>query len=114
VPVGSTPPVPAPPPPPTQHTEISLPAGALDKFVGRYDFGPGFTVAVTQSNGTLRVLREQAAGTEPLPVYPEAPTAFFWKALDAQIRFTLDAGGAVTGVEIQQGAAKFTGKPIKP
>lgn len=114
VPVGSTPPVPAPPPPPTQHTEISLPAGALDKFVGRYDFGPGFTVAVTQSNGTLRVLREQAAGAEPLPVYPEAPTAFFWKALDAQIRFTLDAGGAVTGVEIQQGAAKFTGKPIKP
>jgi len=112
--VGPTPPVPAPPPPPTQHTEITLPADALDKFVGRYDFGPGFTVAVTRDGATLKVLREEAPGAQPLPVYPEAPLSFFWKALDASIRFTIDAGGAVTGAEIKQGSATFAGKRITP
>jgi serine-type D-Ala-D-Ala carboxypeptidase/endopeptidase len=113
-PVAPTPPLATPPPPPTAHTEITLPAAALDKFVGRYDLGPSFTIAVTRRDGTLYVLREQAPGAQSLPVYPEAPLQFFWKALDATIRFTADAGGAVTGVEIKQGAATFAGKRIAP
>ncbi len=58
------------------------------------------------------MLREAIPGAQPLPVYPEAPLAFFWKAVDATIRFTVDATGAVTGAELQQGAAKFAGKRV--
>jgi CubicO group peptidase (beta-lactamase class C family) len=111
LPVDTTPPV---PPPPATHTEIALPAADLEKFVGRYNLGPSFNIAVTRRDGTLYVLREEAPGGQPLPVYPEAPLAFFWKALDATIRFTADANGAVTGVEIKQGAATFTGKRVAP
>jgi D-alanyl-D-alanine-carboxypeptidase/D-alanyl-D-alanine-endopeptidase len=111
-PVGPTPPLAAPPPPPTKHTEITLPAADLDKIVGRYNLGPGFNITVSRKDGTLYVLREEAPGAQPLPVYPEAPLLFFWKALDATIRFSADASGAVTGAEIKQGPATFTGKRI--
>lgn len=113
-PVGPTPPVPPPPPPPTKHVEISLPPGALDKFVGRYDFGTGFTIAVTREGGFLHVQREGVAGAPALPIFPEAPLAFFWKAVDAQIRFTIDASGAVAGAEIKQNGQAFTGKRMRP
>jgi hypothetical protein len=37
-----------------------------------------------------------------LQIVPEAPLEFFWKAMDAQIRFTTDAGGMVTGAVLTQ------------
>lgn len=113
-PVLPTPPLPPAPPPPSQHTEISLPAPALAKFVGRYDFGSGFVIAVTRDGATLRVLREGVPGAQAWPIYPEAPLAFFWKIVDAQLRFITDAGGAVTGAEFAQGRLKLTGKRISP
>ena len=105
-------PLPPAPPPRSQHTEISLPAPALAKFVGRYDFGSGFVVAVTRDGATLRVLREGVPGAQAWPIYPEAPLAFFWKVVDAQLRFTTNAGGAVTGAEFQQGGLKLSGKRL--
>src|SRR5580692_8840783 len=54
---GVLPAAPAPPapPPPTKHTAITLPAAALEEFIGRYDFGNGFVIAVTRDGVTLRV-----------------------------------------------------------
>jgi len=109
-----TPPLPEPPPPRSQHTEISLPATALAKFVGRYDFGSGFVIAVTRDGATLRALREGVPGAQAWPIYPEAPLAFFWKVVDAQLRFTTDAAGAVIGAEFAQGGLKLSGKRISP
>jgi serine-type D-Ala-D-Ala carboxypeptidase/endopeptidase len=102
-----TAPVPPAPPPPTQHTEITLTAAALEKFVGRYDFGNGLVIAVSRDGATLLVLREDAPGAQALPIFPEAPLAFFWKAVDAQIRFSTDASGAVTGAALE-------GKRVNP
>jgi CubicO group peptidase (beta-lactamase class C family) len=113
-PVEPTPPVPPAPPPPVKRTGISLPAADLDKFVGRYEFGARFVIAVTREGGTLHVLREGIAGASPLPIFPEAPLAFFWKAVDARIRFTAGASGAVTGAELTQGGLSFTGKRVTP
>ena len=87
---------------------------ALDKFVGRYDFGSGFVITVTRDGGTLQVLREGVPGAQLLPIFPEAPLAFFWKVVDAQIRFTTDESGAVTGAEFAQGNLKLTGKRLMP
>lgn len=102
-----TAPVPPAPPPPTKHTEITLPAAELDKFVGRYDFGNGLVVAITRDGEMLRVLHEGIPGAQALPIFPEAPLAFFWKAADAQIRFTTDDRGGVTG-------ATLAGKRARP
>ncbi|MES2442478.1 MAG: serine hydrolase [Pseudomonadota bacterium] len=113
-PAPPTPPVPPAPPRPAKRTEISLPAADLDRFVGRYDFGAGFVIAVTRGGETLRVLREGLDAAFALPIFPEAPLAFFWKDLDAQIRFTTGPGGAVTGATLSQAGQTFTGKRVQP
>jgi CubicO group peptidase (beta-lactamase class C family) len=102
-PVAPTPAVPPAPPPFVPRTAISLPVGELDKIAGRYDFGPGFVVAITRDGGYLYAQREGVPGAPRLQIVPEAPLAFFWKALDAQIRFTTDASGMVTGAVVTQG-----------
>mgnify|MGYP000726964004 CR=1 FL=1 len=52
---------------------MNFPPEALDKVVGRYDFGPGFTVAITREGGTVHALREGILGAAQLPIFPEAP-----------------------------------------
>jgi hypothetical protein len=102
-----------PPPPSTKHTEISLPVADLDKCVGRYDLGNGFVIAVARDGAALWVLRLDIPGAQPAPIFPEAPLAFFWKVVAAQIRFTADAGGAVMGAELAQGGHVFAGKRVE-
>jgi hypothetical protein len=113
-PVAPTPPVPRAPPSPSKHTEISLPAAELDKFVGRYDFGNGIVIVMTRNGASLFAQREGIPGAPALQISAEAPLAFFWKAVDAQIRFTTDASGAVTGAEFAQGGMSLTGKRMTP
>lgn len=93
---------------------ITLPAEALDKVVGHYDFGPGFSVAVTRDGVSVYAQREGIAGAPRLPIVPERPFAFFWKDMEAQIRFTADPDGAVTGAEIAQYGQTYSGKRIQP
>ena len=95
--VAPTPAVPPPPPTPVARTEVSLPAAELDKVVGRYAFDAGFVIAITRHGEFLYVVREDAPLTSRSQILPEAPLSFFWKAVDAQIRFTTDASGVVTG-----------------
>lgn len=98
---------------PSKHREISLSPVELDKFVGRYDFGYGFVVSVTHRGPTLWVLREGSpAGEKGAPVFPEATFGFFWKAVEAQIRFKTDASGAVTGAEFREGGSWQRGKRL--
>jgi len=111
-PMPPTPPVPTAPPPAVARTEVTLPTAELERVVGRYRFTPGFTVAVTLDGGRLRA-RNEAGGSANL-IYAEAPLSFFWRILDAQIRFTTDAAGKVTGAVLTQDGQSFDGTPIEP
>jgi len=99
---------------PSRHKEITLPAAELDKFVGRYDFGNGFSISVKHDGATLWVLREHSPAARAAPIYPEGPREFFWKAVEAQIRFTTDANGAVTGAEFREVGGWQPGKRLPP
>ena len=111
-PMPPTPPVPPAPPPTVARTEVTLPAAELERVVGRYRFTPGFTVAVTHDGDRLRA-RNEAGGSANL-IYAEAPLSFFWRILDAQIRFTTDAAGKVTGAVLTQSGQSFDGTRIEP
>jgi CubicO group peptidase (beta-lactamase class C family) len=113
-PAAPTPAVPPAPPPPTQRTEISLSAEQLEKVVGRYDFGSSIIVAITREGTVLRAQRQGVAHAPALQIFPEAPLAFFRKAVDAQIQFTTDANGEMTGAELSQGGRLLTGKRTTP
>ena len=113
-PVAPTPAVPPAPAPQVARTAITLPVAELDRVVGRYNFGAGVEFTVMRDGDTLKAQREGISGAPALPIYPEAPLAFFWKATDAQIRFTADASGKVTGAEFVQGELKLPGKRVEP
>jgi CubicO group peptidase (beta-lactamase class C family) len=108
--VQPTPAVPPAPPPFVPRTAISLPVAELDKVAGRYDFGPGFVLAITRDGGYLYAQREGVPGAPRLQIVPEAPLAFFWKAMDAQIRFTTDASGMVTGADVIDRGRQMVGR----
>ena len=95
-----------------ERTEITLPVAELERVVGRYRFTPGFTIAVTLDGGRLRARNEAASAASP--IFPEAPLNFFWRILDAQIRFTTDEAGKVIGAELSQDGRTFTAQRIEP
>ena len=113
--VRPTPAVPPAPPPFVPRTEISLPTAELDKIAGRYAFDSGFVLTITRDGGYLYAQGQREGATGPRQqIVPEAPLAFFWKAMDAQIRFTTDASGAVTGAEGNDRGRQMVGRRIAP
>jgi CubicO group peptidase (beta-lactamase class C family) len=114
--VQPTPAVPPPPPPFVPRTAISLPVAELDKVAGRYDFGSGFVVAIMRDGEYLyaQAQREGVPAASRQQIVPEAPLAFFWKAMDAQIRFTTDAAGMVTGADVIDRGKQMVGRRVAP
>lgn len=84
---------------PVARTEITLSPEALDRFVGDYPLAPTFVMAVRRDGAVLTL---QATGQPAFRIFPEAPTKFFLKVVDAQLEFETDATGAVTGVVLVQ------------
>lgn len=113
-PAAPTPPVPPAPPARTAHSEISLPASELDRVTGRYEFSPGVVFSVTRAGNELHARREGAVTGPELPIFAEAPLKFFWKAVDAQVEFTTDASGQVTGAVFTQSGQSLSGKRVQP
>ncbi len=108
-PFAPTPPLPPAPAPQVARAEVALSATELDRVVGRYNFGAGVEFSIVRDGDTLKAQRLGIEGAPALPIYAEAPLSFFWKAVDAQLRFTADASGAVTGAEFAQGEMKLSG-----
>lgn len=76
----------------------------LEKYAGRYDFGNGLVMMVTADGGDLWA---QLSGQPRFQIYPSAPGEYFWKVVDAKIKFVSDAQGAVTHGEFQQNGANL-------
>jgi len=87
-------------PPAAARTEIQLPEETLKSYVGVYELAPGSAISITLEGGQLF---GQPSGQERLPIFPEALDRFFVRAVDAQVAFTRDPGGAVTGLVLTQG-----------
>ena len=83
-------------------TAVALDAATLAEYVGDYPLVPGFTLAVTRDGTRLFV---QATGQPRFEIHSEKRDAFFLTAVDAQLTFTRDASGAVTGLVLHQNGA---------
>lgn len=79
--------------------EIPLPVSTLQTYCGVYEITPEFGLTITLEDGRLQA---RATGQAAFPLYPESKTLFFYRALDAKIRFLLDSSGEVTGLELIQ------------
>ena len=93
-------PTPPAPPPVAVREAVVLSAAQLDHVAGTYSLAPGVTLAVLREGDGLLA---QLTGQPAFPLYPSAPLEFFYRVVDAQLRFTEDAGAVTGGVLLQNG-----------
>jgi hypothetical protein len=96
--------------PPKQRTSITVPESSLLQFVGRYEINPGWDIIITKNNDGL--LGRSTLGGDPVRLWPETPTNFFAKEVDAQITFTRGSNGSVNGLVLHQFSRDRSAKKI--
>lgn len=87
------------PPAPVMRTAVTLTEAQLEPLVGRYAFAPTVELAVTHEGTRLFA---QLTGQGRAEIFPESPTKFFWKIVDAQLTFRLGPDGQATGLILHQ------------
>ena len=98
--------------PPKQRIAIELPAAALSPFVGVYHLAPGLELEITLRDGALFV-KPSNSGAE-VHLLPESGNDFFVNEVDAQITFTREASGVVTGLVLHQYGRDRPGTKVRP
>ena len=96
--------------PPPKRTEVEVSADVLRQYVGEYRLSPKFSIVVTEEDGALFT---QATNQARLRVYPESETRFFLKVVDAQLTFTKNEAGEVTGLILHQNGRDARGEKVK-
>jgi len=94
---------------PGERKEITLAPEQLKPFVGRYSLTPEINVDITLNGDQLQT---QLTGQPKFPLFPESPTSFFLKVVDAQVKFEKDASGKVTQLTIHQGGRDTVAKKV--
>ena len=99
---------PPPPPPPERHA-IAVAPEVLDRYVGRYQMAPEAFVTISRDGDHLFA---QLTGQAVYEVFPEAPAAFFWKVVDAQLTFEVGADGRATRLILHQNGRDLPGPRV--
>lgn len=88
------------------HIEVSVDPALYDRYAGRYAIEPEFILTVTRRGDRLFV---QATGQDDFEVFPETPTGFFYRIVDAQLTFDLDAAGQARSLTLHQNGQDMPG-----
>ena len=93
-----------------ERTQVVVAEDILESYVGEYELAPTFSIFVTLEDGALFA---QATGQGRAPIFPESETEFFYRVVDAQLSFTKDDSGVVTGLILHQGGANQPGQKVR-
>ena len=91
------------------HTEIAMDATAKQAFVGQYQLAPNFILTITLDGDQLYA---QATGQQRAAIFPESPTLFFLKVVNAQLSFDLGPDGRTASVTLHQNGRDAPAKRI--
>jgi hypothetical protein len=86
--------------PPAEHTETTVDAKILDRYVGTYKIAPYVLVTMSRDGDHLYT---QITGQDKIELFPENERKFFLKVVDAQVTFDVDAQGSATQMTLHQG-----------
>lgn len=95
--------------PPDPRAAISLEEEVLEEYVGRYQVSGEFVIEVVREGEELYV---QATDQPRFRTRASSPTRFQVPAVEAEIEFTLDPTGSVTGLVLHQGGAATPARRI--
>jgi CubicO group peptidase (beta-lactamase class C family) len=96
-------------PPRIVHKEVQVDPKLFDGYVGRYELAPNFVLTVTREGDRIF---GQGTGQPKAELFPESERDFFFKVVDIQVTFEVDAQGRATGVIAHQGGANIPGKRL--
>lgn len=76
----------------------------LNQYAGRYQIDNSVMTITVEGDA----LFAQVSGQGKHPIYPSAPGQYFWKVVEATVRFIKNEKGEVASAEFQQGSFKIT------
>lgn len=88
------------------HQEVPVAASILERYVGQYQMAPGVVITVTRQDARLFA---QLTGQSATEIFPETPTDFFWKVVDAQAHFEVAPDGKVASLTLHQNGHDLVG-----
>ena len=95
---------------PAERKEIQVAAKTLEKYVGQYQLTPQLALSITLEDGKLL---GQISTQPKLELAAESETVFFFKTVNAQVTFVINAQGEVTGLTFRQGGSDIPAPRIK-
>jgi CubicO group peptidase (beta-lactamase class C family) len=95
---------------PVERTEVEVAVDILQTYVGDYELRSNLTLVVTLEDGALFV---EPTGLGKFPLFAESETKFFLKVVEAQITFTKDDSGTVTGAILHQGGREQSARKVR-
>jgi hypothetical protein len=98
-----------PPDPAGGRHAIALDPKTLDAYAGRYQFAPQAFLTVTRDGERIVA---QITGQPRVTIFPESRTDFFYKIVDAQLRFELPPAGPATAVTLHQNGRDLVAKRV--
>ena len=96
--------------PPVERTEVQVAEEILATYVGEYELSAEMSLDITLEDGLLQV---QATGQSKLPLFAESEERFFFRAVNAQVSFTKNAAGEVTGMTLHQGGRDQSARKVR-
>ncbi|NIJ19936.1 CubicO group peptidase (beta-lactamase class C family) [Sphingomonas naasensis] len=84
---------------PGERQAVAVPPEKLREYEGVYELAPTFAITMRVEGDKLMT---QATGQDAFELFAEKPDRFFLKVVDAQVDFTRDAAGKVTGLVLHQ------------
>jgi hypothetical protein len=89
---------------------ITVDENTLKSYTGRYDYTQGAVLLVTLEG---KQLQAQLTGQPKFPIFPSSKDEFYWKVVDARVRFITDGNGNVTSVIHNQNGSQFEAMKLK-
>lgn len=93
------------------HPRSSIPADALERYVGRYLFEDGVYMSVVREDDHLVV---QMTGQGPSPIYAGGPREFFPEDIEAQFVFDDPGHGPAPSLVLNQGGQTYKAVRVAP
>jgi CubicO group peptidase (beta-lactamase class C family) len=85
-------------------SEVALGNVDVKQYEGRFDFKNGAVMTITSEGNNLFA---QLTGQSKFPIFSSGPDEFFWKVVDARIKFEKNEKGEVTVGHFEQNGHKI-------
>jgi hypothetical protein len=94
----------------TSNTAIAVSPETLKRYTGRYDFMNGAVMQVTTEEDKLFA---QLSGQGKFEIFPSSQNEFFWKVVEAKIKFIANDSGEVGHAVFTQNGQELNVKKLK-